>query len=162
MTAQAASRAYGAANPTFTYTLSGFVNGDTQGTATTGTPALTTTATATSAPGSYTITAAVGTLTATNYTFSYVNASLTVSKAVLTVTANNLSKTYGAANPTLTYTMTGFVNGDTQAAATTGTPTLSTTAATGFFGRIVPDHTGGRNTGGDKLFLHYGEWSVDG
>jgi uncharacterized protein (DUF2141 family) len=53
---------------------------------------------------------------------------ITVAKAKLTVTANNLTMKQGAAVPTLTYAMTGFVNGDTQAKATTGQPALSTTA----------------------------------
>ncbi len=57
-----------------------------------------------------------------------VKRSIAVNKSKLTVTANNLSMKKGAAVPTLTYTMTGFVNKDTQANATTGQPLLSTTA----------------------------------
>jgi N-acetylneuraminic acid mutarotase len=53
---------------------------------------------------------------------------IVVKKAALTVTANNLSMKRGASVPTLTYAMTGFVNGDTQAKATIGQPALSTTA----------------------------------
>jgi hypothetical protein len=130
VTAANASRAYGAANPTFTDTITGFVNGDTAATASTGAASLTTTATTSSAAGSYTITAAVGTLAATNYSFTYVNGTLTVTKAVLTVTANNASRAYGAANPTFADTITGFVNGDTVATATTGAASLTTTATT--------------------------------
>lgn len=52
----------------------------------------------------------------------------TVAKAKLTVTANNLTMAKGAAVPKLTYKMTGFVNKDTQAKATTGQPSLTTTA----------------------------------
>ena len=80
----AASRTYGAANPAFTSTITGFVNGDSQASAVTGAPDLTTTATTTSPAGSYPITAALGTLAATNYTFTFVNGTLTVNKAVLT------------------------------------------------------------------------------
>ncbi len=47
--------------------------------------------------------------------------------SLLTVTATSLAKFAGNANPTLTYTVTGFVNGDTSAVLT-GAPTLSTTA----------------------------------
>jgi hypothetical protein len=130
VTAQNASRTYGGTNPTFTYLMTGFLNGDTQGSATTGAPNLSTTATSASPAGSYTITAASGTLKAANYSFAFVNGSLTVGKVTLTVKANDLSKTYGAPNPALTYTMTGFVNGDTQAKATTGAPNLTTTATT--------------------------------
>ena len=75
---QNASRVYGAANPTFTYAMAGFVNGDTQASATTGVPSLTTTATTSSADGTYPITGALGTLTSTSYTFVFVNATLTI------------------------------------------------------------------------------------
>jgi hypothetical protein len=54
---------------------------------------------------------------------------ITVNKAALTVTADNLVKVYGQANPALTFTYSGFVNGDT-AAAVKGSPKLSTTATT--------------------------------
>jgi hypothetical protein len=50
-----------------------------------------------------------------------------ITARVLTVTANNQSRAYGAANPSLTYTFTGFVNGDSSASLTTQ-PTFSTTA----------------------------------
>jgi len=77
LTANNASRAYGAANPTFTASYNGFVNGDTSAVLT-GAPGLTTTATNTSLPGTYPIVAAQGTLTATKYTFNFVNGTLTV------------------------------------------------------------------------------------
>ena len=60
------------------------MNGDTSGVLS-GAPSLTTTATSTSAPGSYSITVAVGTLTASNYTFSFVNGTLTVTAATQTI-----------------------------------------------------------------------------
>ena len=82
-----------------TSTITGFVNGDTQASAVTGTPNLTTTATAAFPAGSYPITTAVGTLAAANYTFTFVNGILTVNKAVPTVTANDASRAYGTANP---------------------------------------------------------------
>jgi hypothetical protein len=128
VTANNQSKLYGASLPTLTATFTGFVNGDTQASATTGSPSLTTTATAASPAGSYPITAAQGTLAAANYTFTFVNGTLSVTSATLTVTANNQSTTYGAPLPTLTATITGFINGDTQASATTGTPSLTTTA----------------------------------
>ena len=49
---------------------------------------LTTTATSASPVGSYSITAAQGTLAAANYSFSYVGSQLTVTPAVLTITAS--------------------------------------------------------------------------
>src|SRR5205823_3042069 len=94
VTANNSSRAYGAANPTFTASYSGFVNGDTAAVLS-GSPSLTTLATASSPAGSYTITAAQGTLSATNYTFAFVNGTLTVNGAALTVTASSGTMTYG-------------------------------------------------------------------
>ena len=126
VTAQNASRTYGAANPAFSAIITGFVNGDTASVVS-GTANLSTTATPASNTGSYPITATAGTLTAANYTFTFVNGTLTVNAAVLTVTAQNASRTYGAANPAVTALITGFVNGDTQSVVS-GTANLSTTA----------------------------------
>jgi hypothetical protein len=107
VTANNASRTYGAANPTFTASYAGFVNGDTSSVLS-GAPSLTTTATTTSAPGSYTITSAVGTLAASNYTFGFVNGTLTVNAAVQTIgfTAPASPVTYGVSPITLSATAT--------------------------------------------------------
>jgi hypothetical protein len=78
VTADDMSRAFNAPNPSFTWTYSGFVNGDTAAVLS-GSPALTTTATSVSQPGSYPITVAVGTLSSANYTFGFTNGTLTVS-----------------------------------------------------------------------------------
>jgi hypothetical protein len=76
------TRAYGVANPTFTSTITGFVNGETLATSdVTGAPTLTTTATTTSAAGSYPITASAGTLASANYNFAFVSGILTVTPA---------------------------------------------------------------------------------
>ncbi len=124
------SREYGDANPTFTATYDGFKNGETLATSgVTGSPSLTTTATPTSPTGSYTITAAVGTLSAENYQFSFVDGQLTVTPATLTVTADSASRAYGDANPTFTATYDGFKNGETLGTSgVTGSPSLTTTA----------------------------------
>jgi tetrahydromethanopterin S-methyltransferase subunit B len=211
VTANNLTKPYGAANPTLTYTVTGFATGDTQSSATTGAAKLTTSATLNSQPGTYPIAATAGTLKAANYTFNLVNGVLTVvaleavtlncpnativygsseqctasgtysdgtskpltgsatwtssaagvakvtaglvsskgtgtvsitatyqnlsgstqlavNQAVLTVTAKSLSKTYGTPNPALTYSMAGFVSGETQTSAATGAPALSTSA----------------------------------
>jgi len=128
VTAYGQSKIYGAALPTLTYAFAGFVKGDTAATATTGVPSLTTTATVSSSVGTYPITVTAGTLTATNYSLKLKPGTLTVTQAPLYVTANAANKVYGAALPTLTYTYAGFLNGDTAATATTGVPSLSTTA----------------------------------
>jgi hypothetical protein len=99
------SRSYGAANPAFTQSYSGFVNGDTSSVLT-GAPSLTTTATSASAPGSYSITAAVGTLMASNYTFGFVNGTLTVTAATQTIGFTALASpvTYGVSPISLSAT----------------------------------------------------------
>ncbi len=137
--ATSGSRVYGTANPPLTYTINGFVNGDSQATATSGAPAESTTATASSNVGTYPITVAAGTLTAKNYVFSFSNGVLTVTPATLTLTAGNATRTYGVANPTFTGTLTGAVNGDvlTETFSTTAT----TTSSAGAYA-IVPSATG--------------------
>jgi hypothetical protein len=131
VTADNQSRAFGASNPPLTYTITGLVNGDTAAVVS-GTASCTTTATPTSpASGSpYPITCTQGTLSAANYSFQFVAGTMTVTPAgaaTLTVTANNQTQVYGAATPALTYTITGFVNGDTIAVVS-GTASCTTTA----------------------------------
>jgi hypothetical protein len=124
ITANNQNKVYGAALPALTVGYSGFVNGDTAASLTTP-PAVTTTGTASSAVGTYPITAS-GAVDA-NYTISYVPGTLTINPVGLTITANNQSKAYGAALPALTVSYSGFVNGDTAASLTTP-PTVTTTA----------------------------------
>ena len=77
MTADNKTRAAGQANPTLTASYAGFVGGETLATSgITGSPALSTTTT--NVAGTYPITAAQGTLSAANYSFSFVNGILTV------------------------------------------------------------------------------------
>jgi len=70
-----------------------------------------------------------GTATATGVSGSAVF-SLTATKVGLTITANDVSVSYGQAVPPLTYTATGFVNGDTVAMLS-GEPVETTTATKG-------------------------------
>ena len=124
------SRTYGAANPTLTASYVGLVNGDTAATAVTGAPTLTTLATKQFPWGLYDISIAQGTLASTNYTFSaFVPGTLWITQAPLTIAADNISVAQGASLPALTYTPTGFVNGET-AAVLTGAPTETTTETT--------------------------------
>ena len=126
-TANNRTMTYGGTVPTFTYGVTGFVNGDTSSILT-GAPVMTTTPLPPVA-GSQAITITQGTLAATggNYTFTFVNGTLTVSKAVLTVTANNQTMPEFGTVPPLTASYSGFVNGDTQAVLS-GSPSLTTTA----------------------------------
>jgi hypothetical protein len=128
VTADNKSRTYGAADPLFTVSFNGFVNGENPSVVS-GSPALSTTAMATSGVGSYTITPSQGSLSAANYNFAFVNGTLSITAATLTGTADNKSRHYGDTNPVFTVTYTGFVNGET-AVLVTGTLTSSTTAET--------------------------------
>ena len=165
VTANNTNRVYGAANPVFTASYTGFVNGDTVSVLS-GAPSLTTTATASSsvAGSPYTITAAQGTLSAANYTFSFVNGTLTVTPATLTVTANNTNRIYGAANPAFTASYTGFQNGDTTSVLQPGAPSLTTTAtAKQFsFGKSLYDYRGPGNIERSQLHFQLCEWHADG
>ena len=111
VTADDKSRAYAAANPAFTATITGYVNGE-SASVITGSADLATLADTNSVVGTYPITAAIGSLTATNYTFSFVDGTLTITPYALTVSADNKARTYGAANPALTGSVTGLQNGD--------------------------------------------------
>jgi hypothetical protein len=128
VTAKSASRVYGAANPALTYTITGYKNGD-PSKVVTGTASLTTTAIATSAVGAYPISFATETLTAANYSFTYVKGSLTV-----TIALSPSSATAGAAGFTLTINGTNFAAGSvvkwgTTALATTYVSASKLTAA---------------------------------
>lgn len=114
VTADSKARTYGETNPTLTQAITGFVNGEGLGVVS-GSASPVTLATRSSGVGSYTISASVDGLSASNYEFSnLVNGVLAVNRASLTVTANNQSRMVNAANPQFTQTVRGFVNGDTQ------------------------------------------------
>jgi hypothetical protein len=130
VTANPASRAYGAANPAFTPGFTGFVNGDTAATSVTGSARFTTTAIATSLVGTYPITVAAGTLAAANYTLTFAPGSLTVTKTPLTVTATSASVPYNQAMPKFTYKVVGYRNGD-AASMVTGAASETTSAKQG-------------------------------
>ena len=107
------SRPYGSTNPVFAVNYSGFANGESlTNSDVTGAPSLGTLADTTSPVGIYDITNDLGSLTSTNYTFSFTDSALTVTAASITVTADNQSRSYGATNPPLTGTLVGVQNGD--------------------------------------------------
>jgi hypothetical protein len=132
VTANDKSKVYGSPNPSFDATITGFVNGDTLAVVS-GSPAFTTSATASSPAGDYAIKPSLGSLTAADYVFApFVDGTLTIGRAVLTVTADDKSKVYGDALPALTVTYSGFVNGDTPSSlAVQPTPSTNATAASG-------------------------------
>jgi len=130
VTANNASRATGAANPTFTASYSGFVNGETTAVLS-GSPSLTTTATTSSPAGLYPITAAQGSLSAANYSFSFVNGTLSVvAPPATTVTPSSSITGSHAAGYILTITvqnpgttpLTNLVLSAATLGTTVGTP----------------------------------------
>jgi hypothetical protein len=129
ITADNKTKVYGAALPALTASYSGFVNGQTATNLTTQ-PTLTTTATAASHVGSYTITASAA--ADPNYIINYVQGTLTVTAANLTITADSKSMPYGGPLPALTVSYSGFVNGDSSATLSVSPNTAPTivTAAT--------------------------------
>jgi fibronectin-binding autotransporter adhesin len=79
VTAENKQRYKGDANPSLTYTVTGYQNGEDAISANVqGAPTVSTTADINSSVGPYTITCAAGNLTADNYDFTYVNGTLTV------------------------------------------------------------------------------------
>ncbi|MHB8735991.1 MAG: MBG domain-containing protein, partial [Terriglobales bacterium] len=106
VTVASATHVYGAANPAFTGTLTGLVNGDVL------TATYSSAATVTSGVGTYPITAALSGSALGNYTPAITNGTLTVTPAPLGVTIQNATRLYGAANPTFTAVYSGVLNGD--------------------------------------------------
>ena len=94
-----ATRAFAAPDPSFTDTITGYVNGDTAAVLT-GAASLTASDTAASPVGTYPITAALGTLTAKNYIFAFTPGTLTITQAgasAYTITWPSQSIVYGTA-----------------------------------------------------------------
>ncbi|MFM7838018.1 MAG: MBG domain-containing protein, partial [Chitinophagaceae bacterium] len=155
VTANGAARIYGSANPSFTATYSGFVNGEELSTSDVkGTPSLTSAAVASTNVGNYDINAAIGTLTSRNYSFRFVTGVLKIEQAKVLVTANNASRIYGAENPKFTVTYSGFANNETLATAgISGEPLLQTVAtkATGI-GSYAIEAAAGTLTSGNYQF----------
>ena len=110
--------------PPFTLTFSDFRNDENAAIAFTALPTATTTATKSSAPGTYPITVSGG--EALNYALTYTNAMLTIEakpeplEQPVTITADNKTMVYGDDVPTLTY--------NSEGADLNGTPSLSTAA----------------------------------
>ncbi|HKR94872.1 MAG TPA: MBG domain-containing protein, partial [Candidatus Angelobacter sp.] len=129
VTADNQSRLYGDPNPPLTYTITGFVNGDTIAVVS-GTADCSTTATLTSPVGTYPITCTIGTLSAQNYVFTFVPGTLTVNQAPLTVTVDNATRSYGDPNPAFSGTITGIKNGDNITATYSTTATATSPAGT--------------------------------
>jgi hypothetical protein len=124
VTANDASRAYGATNPVFSASYTGFVNGETNDVLL-GTLVFECEADTNSPVGTYAIEPSG--LTAANYSITFTNGTLTVLPYALTVTAEDKSKTYGETDPAFTVSYSGFVNGQ-DASVLEGTLAISRAA----------------------------------
>ncbi|HET9836971.1 MAG TPA: MBG domain-containing protein [Candidatus Angelobacter sp.] len=125
VTADNASRLYGAPNPPFTGSIVGIKNGDNI------TATYATAATQASPVGTYAI---VPTLVDPdsklgNYTVTSTNGVLTINPAPLTILANDATKILNAPNPSFTASYKGFVLGETPAVLS-GVLSCTTTALT--------------------------------
>ena len=110
ITVAGAIKLYGQVNPSFSVSYAGLVNGDTPN-ALSGTLSITTSVTASSSVGSYSVFASG--LNSGNYTISYIAGALAVTPAPLTIAVNAASQLYGQPNPAFSVSYAGLVNGDT-------------------------------------------------
>ena len=122
------SRLYGSSNPTFTETISGFVNGE-------GNSVVSGTATGSSAAdsktgvGSYVILGSASGLMAANYDFTTANGSLTINQAPLTVKTDNQNSLNASPNSPQN-NPSGFSNAE-SGSVVSGTPLANNGSASG-------------------------------
>ncbi len=126
VTASSGTMSYGGTPPVISPSYSGFVNGDSTASLTTGATCSTAATGTSGVAGSPYGSTCIGAVDP-DYAFTYVAGSVSVTKVPLTVTASSGTMTYGATPPTITPTYGGFVNGDTPSSLTTK-PTCSSTA----------------------------------
>lgn len=119
LTGDSATKTYGQVGPALGFGVSGLVPGDTLATALVGGTATVASAgtPATAGVGSY-ATTVTATATAQGYQLNLVPGTLTVDPAPLLVVANPQTRQYGLVDPLLTFTATGFVNGETESVLT--------------------------------------------
>ena len=106
MTADDATREYGASDPSFALLYSGFIPGDGVGDITA--PTAVPDASCDSDVGTYDINIVGGSATNYNIVAGLIPGQLTVTKAPLTVTANDIVVIYDDPEPTLTYAVDGY------------------------------------------------------
>ncbi len=124
VTASSGTMTYGGAVPVISPNVSGLQNGENVAVLGAGL-SCTTTASPTSAVGSYPTSCSGA--TDANYTISYVPGSVTVTPAPLSITASSNSMTYGDPVPVITPIVSGLQNGET--AAVLGSNIVCTTGA---------------------------------
>jgi len=134
------SRLYGAANPEFTATLSGFKN-DEDIAVLGGELQFVCLADVISPVGTYEIEPSG--LESLNYAVAFTNGTMTVGKVTVVATADHHSRAYGEVNPELTISYSGFVDGEDANVLET-VPVVSTiAAATSAVGEYPITLTGG-------------------
>jgi Ca2+-binding RTX toxin-like protein len=141
VSANNASRVYGASNPTFSVSYSGFQGSD-NSSVLSGSPTESTNATTTSAPGSYTISVTQGSLSAANYVFTFATGTLTITQDASTTSVSN---TASGESVVLTATVTANSPGS-------GTPT----GTVDFFDTTTNTDLGSVTLSGGKAVLSTG------
>ncbi len=111
VTADTKEKVYGSVNPVLTFRYNGFIAGEDESVLDTK-PLTTTSVTVNSDAGNHVEAIIVNGGDDNNYQFSYLPADFNITKAILTATANDKTKVYGKTNPELTFSYSGFVNGD--------------------------------------------------
>ena len=131
--AGSATKIYQDPNPPFTYSITGFLNGDTAAVVSGSTTCNTTVPTDASTPvGRYTIHCPVGTLSAANYTFTSFDGTLIVNKPPLTVVVANATRVYGDPDPAFSGTITGLRGTDVITATYSSSATAASPVGTYF------------------------------
>jgi hypothetical protein len=133
-----ATRIYGDINPIFTATIAGLKNADNI------TASFTTSATAASSVGTYSIVVSLGDpgTKLGNYTVKSINGTLTITAAGLSVASANASRVYGDANSVFTGTITGLKNADAITATYASTAVATSAKGTYAIVPTVSDPTG--------------------
>lgn len=120
-----AARQYYSEEPSFSYTCSGFVNGDNESVLSPA-PCLTTSATLTSNVGTYEI--KVSDASSSNYSVSFLNGTLTITPRTLVASVGNYSRVYNEDNPYFEVKYDGFVGNEDENALSS--KAIASTSAT--------------------------------
>lgn len=129
VTADSLSKPAGAANPTLTYQITGFLDGD-DPSVVFGAPELSTSATDVSPPGTYPITVGAGTIGAANYDFGFSDGVLTVIEPTTTTSTSSTTSTSPGSTSSSTTTISDATSTSTSLAAVTTTTTTTTAPTT--------------------------------